>query len=114
VQVIAIIAAACAGLAAGCVLKTALERRQSYWLDYLRRRIPPQQALEEDATPPPPKALPEPWQRQHLIRARGFDVPPEQPLTAQLIRYWQWRDEKVRQALKNDTTTPPGDTHEQR
>lgn len=68
------IAAACAGFAAGWICKTALERRQAYWLDYCRRRIPPQQ-----------------------------------PLTANLIRYWQWQDEQVRQALKEDNNSPPGD-----
>lgn len=53
-----------------------------------------------------PGELVMPWQRQHLVRAEGFRIPPEQPLTAQRIRYEQWRDEQVRQALKNDTTPP--------
>ena len=178
VQVIAIIAAACAGFAAGWICRTALERRQSYWLDYCRRRspyrpgpysnhpkgLPPPPpppgtrreylyspatmaeccgpcfeaqdpracdcgALWRDGVPwdvvtdprfgvsweegrvqrgnghggpttPKPPITPEPWQHQHLIRARGFDVPPDQPLTAQLIRYWRWQDEQVRQALE--------------
>jgi hypothetical protein len=62
----------------------------------------------------PPGELVMPWQHQHLIRARGFDVPPEQSLTAQLIRYWRWRDEQVRQALEEGNNPPPGGRHEQR
>ena len=84
-QVIATIAAACAGFAAGWVCRTALPRRQPYWLDYCRRR---------GSNPPPPGRKPAP--------PAG---PPEQPLTAQLIRYWRWQDEQVRQALEEDTTT---------
>lgn len=52
---------------------------------------------------PPPFKL----QRQHLIRAEGFRIPPEQPLAADLIRYWRWQDEQVRQALEDDTNPPP-------
>jgi hypothetical protein len=56
-----------------------------------------------------PGELVMPWRHRHLIRAEGFRIPPEQPLTAQLIRYWRWQDEQVRQALEEDTTPPPGD-----
>jgi hypothetical protein len=78
VQVIATIAAACGGFAAGWICRTAFERRQFYWLDYCRRR---------GSNPPPPGRKPAP--------PAG---PPEQPLTAQLIRYWAWEQEQVRRA----------------
>jgi hypothetical protein len=38
---------------------------------------------------------------------------PEQPLTAQLIRYWKWEDEQVRQALEEYNNPPPETHHEQ-
>jgi len=54
------IAAACAGFAAGWVCGTALELRQSYWLDYCRRRSPrrpgPYSNHPQGLPPPPPKA----------------------------------------------------------
>jgi hypothetical protein len=77
-----------------------------------RRRLPPGNGGIGRGPVPlrrvPPGELVMPWQHQHLIRARGFDVPPEQSLTAQLIRYWRWRDEQVRQALEEGNNPPPG------
>lgn len=32
--------------------------------------------------------------------------PRQQPLTADLIRYWRWQNEQVRQALEEDTNSP--------
>jgi hypothetical protein len=74
------VAAAACGLLIGWICRTALERRQSYWLDYhLRRRR----------------------------RRRRSTNPPQQPLTADLIRYWRWQNMQVRHALEEDTNNPP-------
>lgn len=130
--------AACAGFAAGWFCKAALERRQAAIA--LRDRA---RALAN----PPYSSAAIAWGAMHeesathsrgiigpLRQALDEDTnPPQQPLTADLIRYWQWRarawspavsywqwqDEQVRQALQDsrkawrfeeDTTPPPGAT----
>ena len=54
-------------------------RRDVYWREFNTRR--------RGSNPPPPGRKPAP--------PAG---PPEQPLTAQLIRYWYWKNEQVRRA----------------
>jgi hypothetical protein len=58
-------------------------RRDSYWRESNARR--------RGSNPPPPGRKPAP--------PAG---PPEQPLTAQLIRYWAWEQEQVRRAWLDD------------
>lgn len=61
-----------------------------------------------------------PWEEGTVQRGNGHGGPttpkaqirptPQQPLTADLIRYWKWQDEQVRQALEDGTNNqPPGD-----
>lgn len=121
------IAAACAGFAAGWICWTAVEQRQSYWLDYCRRRRslrrPGPYSIRAEGFCIPPETDPRfgvPWEEGTVQRGNGHGGPttpkaqirptPQQPLTADLIRYWKWQDEQVRQALEDGTNNqPPGD-----
>jgi hypothetical protein len=67
-----------AGFLSAWILRSLLERR-------LR------QPLRPGSNPPPPGRKPTP--------PAG---PPEQPLAAQLIRYWAWEEDQVRRALGLD------------
>jgi hypothetical protein len=58
-------------------------RRDGYWREFSTRR--------RGGNPPPPGRKPAP--------PAG---PPEQPLAAQLIRYWAWEQEQVRRAWLDD------------
>jgi hypothetical protein len=66
------------GLVAGSGLTWAFMelRRDGYWREFSTRR--------RGSNPPPPAG------------------PPEQPLTAQLIRYWAWEQEQARRAWLDD------------
>jgi hypothetical protein len=58
-------------------------RRDGYWREFNARR--------RGSNPPSPGRKPAPP-----------PGPPEQPLTAQLIRYWAWEQEQVRRAWLDD------------
>jgi hypothetical protein len=73
-----------AGFLSAWILRSLLERR----LRQLDRDIAI--ARRRGSNPPPPGRKPAP--------PAG---PPEQPLAAQLIRYWAWEEELVRQALRD-------------
>lgn len=98
-------------LLAGYALGWLMGRLDRETQDDHRRRINHENRNGPVGSPPLKlrRSEPDPWQRQHLIRVKGFRIPPPQPLTADLIRYWQWQDEQVRQALEEGTNPPPGE-----
>jgi hypothetical protein len=58
-------------------------RRDGHWREFNARR--------RGSNPPSPGRKPAP--------PPGPPGPPEQPLTAQLVRYWAWEQEQIRRAL---------------
>ena len=103
------------GLALGWIVRQLVGRRRSYWLDYQRRRRSNRTSTLLELPP-----LPRRWEESPVQRGNGHGGPttpkaqirptPQQPLTADLIRYWKWQDEQVRQALEDGTNNqPPGD-----